>query len=102
MIRSTIQCAVAASLALCSITPAFAQTPPAPLRGSATCHISVSGPGYSDRQTQVWKVLEQKPTISGAMHLYSAEWSVTGSGSLHQTQGNQTHDATWTRAGKMS
>jgi hypothetical protein len=63
--------------------------------GSASCTISVSGPGYSHSETQRWQV--SGPTrVVGSFRLVPSRWTDTGSGSSHATQGDQTRDISWT------
>jgi hypothetical protein len=63
--------------------------------GSASCTITVTGPGYQHSETQRWQVAGPT-TVRGAFQLVPARWTDTGSGSSHQTQGDQTLDITWT------
>ena len=63
--------------------------------GSASCTITVTGPGYQHSETQRWQV--SGPTsVRGAFRLVPSRWTDTGSGSSHVTQGDQTRDITWT------
>jgi hypothetical protein len=63
--------------------------------GSASCTITVSGPGYQHSETQRWQV--SGPTrVRGSFRLVPSRWTDTGSGSSHVTQGDQTRDITWT------
>jgi hypothetical protein len=63
--------------------------------GSATCTISVTGPGYQHSETQKWAV--SGPTrVRGAFRLVPSQWTDSGSGSSHEAQGDQTNDITWT------
>jgi hypothetical protein len=66
--------------------------------GSATCDVTVSGTGYTDRQTQTWHTTGGAPTKRGAFLIYPGVWSVSGGGSLVRTQGDQTLSARWTRS----
>ena len=71
-----------------------AAVPPA-WSGSASCTITVTGPGYQHSETQRWAV--SGPTsVSGAFRLVPSRWMDTGSGSSQVTQGDQTRDITWT------
>jgi hypothetical protein len=63
--------------------------------GSATCTISVTGPGYQHSETQKWQV-NGAPTTRGAFHFVASQWTDTGSGSSETTQGDQSLDITWT------
>ena len=63
--------------------------------GSASCTITVTGPGYQHSETQRWQVTGHT-TVRGAFQLVPSRWTDTGSGSSHQTQGDQTRDITWT------
>jgi len=63
--------------------------------GSASCTITVTGPGYQHSETQRWQV--SGPTkVRGSFLLVPSRWTDTGSGSSQQTQGDQTRDITWT------
>jgi hypothetical protein len=63
--------------------------------GSASCTITVTGPGYQHTETQRWQV--SGPTkLRGAFRLVPSRWTDTGSGSSDVTQGDQTRTITWT------
>ena len=63
--------------------------------GSASCTITVTGPGYQHSETQRWQV--SGPTsVRGSFQLVPSRWTDTGSGSSQVTQGDQTRDITWT------
>jgi hypothetical protein len=63
--------------------------------GSASCTITVRGPGYQHTETQRWQV--SGPTrVRGSFRLVPSRWTDTGSGSSQETQGNQTRNITWT------
>jgi hypothetical protein len=63
--------------------------------GSASCTITVTGPGYQHSETQRWKV--SGPTkIRGSFQFVPSRWTDTGSGSSTVTQGDQTRTITWT------
>lgn len=63
--------------------------------GSASCTITVTGPGYQHTETQRWQV--SGPTkVRGAFRLVPSRWTDTGSGSSQVTQGDQTRSITWT------
>lgn len=67
--------------------------------GSATCDITVTGPGgYSDTQTHQWVMTGAAPTHSGAFDYYPATWSATGRGSFERSQGSQTLSGQWERS----
>jgi hypothetical protein len=63
--------------------------------GSASCTITVTGPGYQHSETQRWQVTGPT-TVHGSFQLVPSRWTDTGSGSAHETQGNQMLDITWT------
>ena len=88
---------VAAALAISAAVTAAsggAAVPPA-WSGSASCTITVTGPGYQHSETQRWAV--GGPTsVRGAFRLVPSRWTDTGSGSSHVTQGDQSRDITWT------
>ena len=63
--------------------------------GSASCTITVTGPGYQHSETQKWQVAGPT-TVRGAFRLVPSHWTDTGSGSSHVSQGDQTRDITWT------
>ncbi len=63
--------------------------------GSASCKITVTGPGYQHSETQKWQV--SGPTsLRGSFQLVASRWTDTGSGSSQATAGNQTRTITWT------
>ena len=63
--------------------------------GSASCTITVTGPGYQHSETQRWQV--SGPTsVRGAFRLVPSRWTDTGSGSSQVTQGDQTRNIMWT------
>lgn len=66
--------------------------------GSASCDVTVTGPGYQDQQSHQWKMTGGAPTKSGAFDIYPGTWSVSGGGSLDRTQGSQTLHAEWKRS----
>ena len=62
--------------------------------GSASCTISVSGPGFEHSETQRWQV--SGPTsLRGSFQLVPSHWTDSGSGSSHEVQGDQTRDIDW-------
>ena len=63
--------------------------------GSASCTITVTGQGYQHSETQRWQ-LAGPTTVRGSFQFVPSHWTDTGSGSSHQTQGDQTNDITWT------
>ncbi|MEO6528563.1 MAG: hypothetical protein ABIP93_18240 [Gemmatimonadaceae bacterium] len=69
--------------------------PDAQWAGWAQCGVNTQGAGYANRQTQTWTIAGRTPTVQGAIRLYPASWSVTGSGSLTRTQGTQALSAQW-------
>jgi hypothetical protein len=71
-----------------------AAVPPA-WSGSASCTITVSGPGYQHSETQRWQV-SGHTSVRGSFRLVPSRWTDTGSGSSQVTQGIQTRDVTWT------
>jgi hypothetical protein len=63
--------------------------------GSASCTITVTGPGYQHSETQRWQV--SGPTMfRGSFQFVPSEWTDTGSGFSQVTQGDQTRNITWT------
>jgi len=77
--------------ALVVCTPAFPQANlSGPWSGKAQWQISVQGPGYSHQETQTWTLNGASSTMQGAKHVFPANWSVTGQGSLQRSQGTQT------------
>jgi len=79
-----------------SVFPATGGAAPSPgWSGSASCTITVTGPGYQHSETQRWQVAG-RTTVRGAFRLVPSRWTDTGSGSSHQQQGAQTLDITWT------
>jgi hypothetical protein len=63
--------------------------------GSASCTITVKGPGYQHSETQKWK-LNGPTTVHGSFQFVASKWTDTGSGSSVATQGDQTRKITWT------
>jgi hypothetical protein len=63
--------------------------------GSASCRITVVGPGYQHSETQRWQV-SGPTTLRGGFQLVPSRWTDTGGGSSQVTQGDQTRDVTWT------
>src|SRR5664279_3937315 len=63
--------------------------------GSASCTITVTGPGYQHTETQKWQ--DSGPTsVRGSFRFVPSRWTDTGSGSSQVTQGDQTRTITWT------
>jgi hypothetical protein len=63
--------------------------------GSASCAITVKGPGYEHSETQKWRI-GGATTVRGSFQFVPSQWTDTGSGSSHLTQGDQSRDITWT------
>jgi hypothetical protein len=63
--------------------------------GSASCTITVTGPGYQHSETQKWQ-LSGPSSVRGSFQFVPSHWTDTGSGSSHVTQGDQSRDITWT------
>jgi hypothetical protein len=63
--------------------------------GFASCTINVTGPGYQHSETQRWQ-LAGPTTVHGSFRRVRSNWTDTGSGSSHATQGDQSRDITWT------
>ena len=53
-----------------------------------TCTITVSGPGYQHSETQKWQ-LKGPTSVHGSFQFVPSQWTDTGSGSSHVTQGDQ-------------
>jgi hypothetical protein len=68
---------------------------PAGWSGSASCTITVTGPGYQHSETQRWQI-SGRATVRGSFLFVPSHWTDSGSGSSQQTQGGQTRDITWT------
>jgi len=84
----------AASAATLHLGSGAAAVPPG-WSGSASCTITVTGPGYQHSETQRWQI--SGPTsVRGSFRLVPSHWTDTGSGSSQVTQGDQTRDITWT------
>jgi len=87
---------VVSALAVVAIPAAAgAATPAARWSGSASCTISVTGPGYQHSETQRWHV-SGPTTLRGSFRLVPSRWTDTGSGSAHTEQGDQSLDIMWT------
>ena len=84
----------AASAATLRPDPVEAAASPA-WSGSASCTIDVTGPGYQHSETQRWQ-LTGPTTVRGSFRGVRSNWTDTGSGSSHVTQGDQSRDITWT------
>jgi hypothetical protein len=63
--------------------------------GSASCTITVTGPGYQHSETQKWQV-GGPAKVRGSFLFVPSRWTDTGSGSSRVTQGDQTRTITWT------
>jgi hypothetical protein len=63
--------------------------------GSASCTITVKGPGYEHSELQKWQI-GGPATVRGAFLLVPSHWTDSGSGSSDVTQGDQTRTITWT------
>ncbi|MFZ1880186.1 MAG: hypothetical protein WAU41_08470 [Gaiellaceae bacterium] len=63
--------------------------------GSASCTITVTGPGYQSSETQRWQV-SGPMRVRGSFQFVPSRWTDTGSGSSQQTVGDQTRSITWT------
>jgi hypothetical protein len=63
--------------------------------GSASCTITVTGPGYQHTETQRWQV-RGPMKVRGSFQFVPSRWTDTGSGSSQVTQGDQTRNITWT------
>ena len=63
--------------------------------GSASCTITVTGPGYQHSETQKWQ-FSGPTSVRGSFRFVPSHWTDTGSGSSQVTQGNQTRNITWT------
>src|SRR3954470_23556772 len=73
-----------------------------PWAGWAQCRLDTQGPGYSSQQTHTWTMTGGAPAAQGATRLYTATWTVNGSGSLERTQGSQTRAAQWIISGQAA
>jgi hypothetical protein len=96
--RTTLAAAVVAVAAMSAATlhPGAGGAVASPRwSGSASCTIAVTGPGYQHSETQRWRV-SGRTTVRGRFRFVPSQWTDTGSGSSHQTQGDQTRDITWT------
>ncbi|MEO8018980.1 MAG: hypothetical protein ABI769_14290 [Pseudomonadota bacterium] len=85
-----------ALLFLAVAIPSHAQSPA--WSGSARCDVTITGPGYTDRQTHAWQTSAGAPTARGAFTIYPGTWGVSGGGSLERTTGDQTLRVQWTRS----
>jgi hypothetical protein len=82
-------------LALSAVAAAAAAPTAVRWSGSASCTITVTGPGYHHSETQRWQV-SGAPRVTGSFIFVPSHWTDTGSGSSTVTQGTQTRDITWT------
>ena len=74
--------ATAAALALLAFHPAAAV---AAWSGWARCDIDIQGPGYTNKETHTWFVVNASPTVAG-----SGSWNAVGRGVLDQGNPAQT------------
>jgi hypothetical protein len=74
------------------------QTSPAdgPWSGTVECRIDVEMADFSRHETQTWTLTGTAPKVNGAMRIYMAQWSVTGSGSSTKVHGQQKSVSQWT------
>jgi hypothetical protein len=78
-----------------TVAAAWAAAAGASWSGSASCRITVTGPGYQHSETQKWQVAGHA-TTRGSFVFVPSQWSDSGSGSSHTAQGDQMLDITWT------
>ena len=82
-------------LALTTVAAAGAAPSSVRWSGSASCTITIAGPGYQHSETQRWQI-GGVPRVRGSFIYVPSQWTDTGSGSSSVTQGTQTRDITWT------
>jgi len=87
---------VASSVTLVSTLAGFGTAAtPSGWSGSASCTITVTGPGYQHTETQRWQVAGPA-SIRGSFRFVPSHWTDIGSGSSLATQGDQSRKITWT------
>jgi hypothetical protein len=83
---------------------ALAQTP-SPVSpgwaGSAECKIAIQAPGYSHRETHVWRITGAGKTQAN-MEIYPTTWTVSGDGALQRVSGPTTKTAQWRGDGALT
>jgi hypothetical protein len=63
--------------------------------GTAQCTVTEQDQSYQRREVQTWALTGAAPTQQGAMQIYPATWTDTGSGQLQRVQGAQTNNTVW-------
>jgi hypothetical protein len=63
--------------------------------GQVQCQLSVQANGVTHRETQTWKLTGAAPTMSGAIAVYQAVWSVSGDGTVQRTVNAQVVSGLW-------
>jgi hypothetical protein len=92
-VAAALAVSATAAAALLPVSVGAAATPG--WSGSASCTITVTGPGYQHSETQRWQV-SGPTTVHGAFQFVPSRWTDTGSGSSQVVQGDQTRTITWT------
>src|SRR5690349_8014571 len=62
--------------------------------GGVQCTVNDQDQTYSRQETQTW-TLTGAPKVNDNMQVYSATWTVKGTGQLLRPQGAQTTNITW-------
>lgn len=87
--RRLLACVIAATWAM----PGFSQS--ATWSGQVQCQLSVQANGVTHQETQTWKLTGAAPTMSGAIAVYPAVWSVSGEGAAQRAANNQVVSGLW-------
>ncbi len=86
--------AVALGIVLCT-AGAFAQSD-ALWSGSAQCQLTTQTDTYTHQEVQTWTIPPgTQPTQQGAISVYPATWTVSGTGSTQRPQGSQVLAGQW-------
>jgi len=63
--------------------------------GTAQCTVTEQDQSYQRREVQTWALTGAAPIQQGAMQIYPATWTDTGTGQLQRLQGAQTNNTVW-------
>ena len=63
--------------------------------GTAQCTVTEQDQSYQRQEVQTWTLTGAAPSQQGAMQIYPATWTDTGTGQLQRVQGTQTNNTGW-------
>lgn len=86
--------ALAVSAAAALLLVPVSSGAPAAWSGSASCRISIAGPGYQHSETQSWQV-GGTARVRGSFVFVPSTWTDSGGGSSHVMEGDQSRDIDW-------